>query len=281
MLDGAGKVRVMDFGIATAGGEDPARVGTPAYMAPEQRAGHPATARSDIYALGLVLYELFTGRSAVDGGDAAEFVRRNVPDITPPSELVRSMHPAIERAIMRCLDRQPDRRPSSALAVSALLPGGDPFGVALFAGETPSPEMVAAAGDLDAALSARAGVLLIVAFLSLARSRGMGDRPQHGCRPNPDAQAGARSGRVCAPGARPRRRRRIGTIRSDRFRVRRRRAPLVRRSWRTIRELEANQCRKAARRPLLVPSQPIADRSAESCRTGHADRSASLDCLAT
>ena len=51
--------------------------------------------------------------------------------------------------------------------MSALLPGGDLFGVALFAGETPSPEMVAAAGDSDAAYTARAGVLLMVAFLAL------------------------------------------------------------------------------------------------------------------
>ena len=165
MLDGAGKVRVMDFGIATVGGEDPARVGTPAYMAPEQLAGQPATARSDIYSLGRVLYELFTGRSAAP---PPGFVGRNIAsEITPPSEFVRSMHPAIERAIMRCLDRQPERRPSSALAVSALLPGGDLFGVALFAGETPSPEMVAAAGDLDAAYTARTGVLLVAAFLAL------------------------------------------------------------------------------------------------------------------
>ena len=168
MLDGAGKVRVMDFGIATAGGEEQARVGTPAYMAPEQLEGHAATVRSDLYSLGLVLYELFTGRSAVTAAPWPESGGRNVHgDITPPSEIVRAMHPAIERAIMRCLDRQPDRRPSSALAVSALLPGGDRFGVALFAGETPSPEMVAEAGDVDAAYTARAGVLLMVACLAL------------------------------------------------------------------------------------------------------------------
>ena len=178
MLDGAGRVRVMDFGIATVGGEDPRRAGTPAYMAPEQRDGQPATVRSDLYSLGLVLYELFTGRSAITTPTPPEMLRRNVPsDITPPSEIVRSMHPAIERAIMRCLDRQPDRRPSSALAVSALLPGGDLFGVALFAGETPSPEMVAAAGDLDAAYTARAGALLMATSLALLGLAGwMADR---------------------------------------------------------------------------------------------------------
>jgi len=165
MLDGAGRVRVMDFGIATVGGDDPARVGTPAYMAPEQLDGEAATARSDLYSLGLVLYELFTGRSAVAPAPVTDLVRRRASaDITPPSEFVRSMSPAVERAIMRCLERQPDRRPSSAFAVSALLPGGDPFGVALFAGETPSPEMVAAAGDVGAVFSAAQGALILAAF---------------------------------------------------------------------------------------------------------------------
>src|SRR5262245_16997786 len=157
MLDGSGRVRVMDFGIATAGHDATSRAGTPAYMAPEQRAGLPATAQSDIYSLGLVLYELFTGRSAMTGGH----------DITTPSEHVRSLNPAIERAIMRCLSRDPDRRPPSALAVSALMPGGDLFGEALFAGETPSPKMVAAAGDVDTVYAERFSALLVVAFAVL------------------------------------------------------------------------------------------------------------------
>jgi hypothetical protein len=54
------------------------------------------------------------------------------------------MDPVVERVILRCLDPDPTRRPSSALAVSAALPGGDPLAAALAAGETPSPEMVAA-----------------------------------------------------------------------------------------------------------------------------------------
>ena len=67
MIDGRGQVLIMDFGLAAladqvAGAE--VRNGTPAYMAPEQLAGKEVSERSDIYALGLVLYEVFTGQRA-------------------------------------------------------------------------------------------------------------------------------------------------------------------------------------------------------------------------
>ena len=145
MLDGNGRIRITDFGLAGTAGET-LRAGTPAYMAPEQLAGGEVTPRSDIYSLGLVLYELFTGRRAIEGRNLAELIAKREQDgITQPSELVRDLDPSIDRAIMRCLEPNPARRPSSALAVAAALPGGDPLAAALAAGETPSPEMVAAA----------------------------------------------------------------------------------------------------------------------------------------
>jgi serine/threonine-protein kinase len=148
MLDDVGKVRVMDFGLAAVGEVDEIRVGTPAYMAPEQLLGREVTARSDIYALGLVLYELFTGRRVFTAATLNELVQQHQSgQLTPPSTLVNALDPAIERAIMRCLEREPAKRPASALAVAAALPGGDPLAAALAAGETPSPEMVAAAGE--------------------------------------------------------------------------------------------------------------------------------------
>ena len=116
-------------------------------MAPEQLAGGEVTARSDIYALGLVLYEIFTGQRALDGKNLAELIhKREQSGILPPTAIVKTLDPKIERAIMRCLKPQIDERPASALAVAAALPGGDPLAAALAAGETPSPEMVAAAG---------------------------------------------------------------------------------------------------------------------------------------
>ena len=158
MLDGAGKVRITDFGLAGLAGET-IRAGTPAYMAPEQLAGAEVTARSDIYALGLVLYEIFTGQRALDGKNLAELIRRReqTGGIAAPSTIVRDLDPQIERAIMRCLAPDPRHRPGSALAVAASLPGGDPLAAALAAGETPSPEMVAAAGGSRGRLGAHGG----------------------------------------------------------------------------------------------------------------------------
>ena len=118
---------------------------------PEQLAGGEVTPRSDIYALGLVLYELFTGQRALDAQQPGRADRQaRAGGITPPTDIVRDLDPAIERVILRCLEADPARRPASALAVAAALPGGDPLAAALAAGETPSPEMVAAAGQTEA-----------------------------------------------------------------------------------------------------------------------------------
>ncbi len=75
MIDGRGRVRITDFGLAMAVGEEVPSgdaSGTPAYMAPEQFAGKGASVRSDIYALGLVLYEIYTGRRAYEASTLAE-----------------------------------------------------------------------------------------------------------------------------------------------------------------------------------------------------------------
>jgi serine/threonine-protein kinase len=174
MLDGNGTIRVTDFGLAGAAGES-LLAGTPAYMSPEQLAGGEVTPRSDLYALGLVLFELFTGHRALEGNNLAELIaKREQAGITRPSEFVRDLDPAIERAIMRCLESDSSSRPSSALAVAAALPGGDPLAAALAAGETPSPEMVAAAGESSAlqpvaavaALAATLGVLALCVALA-------------------------------------------------------------------------------------------------------------------
>jgi serine/threonine-protein kinase len=154
MIDGRGRAKIADFGLAgategIAGFE--ARVGTPQYMAPEQVAGGALSERTDVYALGLVLYELFTGKRAFDIKSADDLQRLSTSTPTSPSSHVSGLSPLVERAILRCLEPDPARRPASAAALAAALPGGDPLAMAIAAGDTPSPERVAAAGS-DAVL---------------------------------------------------------------------------------------------------------------------------------
>lgn len=149
MIDGRGKVRITDFGLAGIAVDlavSRERAGTPAYMAPEQISGRGVSPQSDIYSLGLVLYELFTGKRAFEGKSWADFVRvHDTQTPVSPGQLIERLDPAIERAIMRCLEKNASDRPASALAVAMSLPGGDPLRAALAAGELPSPEVVAAA----------------------------------------------------------------------------------------------------------------------------------------
>jgi len=150
MIDGRGRARVADFGLASAKGEighEDIMAGTPAYMAPEQFRGAVATRQTDIYALGLLLYELFTGKRAHDAASVAAAARGDSSHTpTNPSDLVDGLDPQVERVIMACLADDAEDRPPSALAVLAALPGGDPLTAVLKAGETPSPELVAASG---------------------------------------------------------------------------------------------------------------------------------------
>jgi hypothetical protein len=164
MLDGSGRARVMDFSLAAVGEVTDVRSGTPSYMAPEQLAGRGVTTKSDIYSLGLVLYELFTGRRAFDAKTLGELVEQHDSgSLASPASLVKTLDPAIERAILRCLETDPSQRPANALAVAAALPGGDPLAAALAAGETPSPAMVAAVGGDAATVSPLSGFLWFVA----------------------------------------------------------------------------------------------------------------------
>jgi hypothetical protein len=194
MLDGRGQVVITDFGLAGVAGQiqgAEVRSGTPAYMAPEQLEGREVSTRSDIFSLGLVLYEVFTGKR-VFSPKPAEASRHSSDrdsrnkdsgnrDISRPSSVVKDINPVIERVILRCLETEPSARPANVLSVAAALPGGDPLAAALAAGETPSPQMVAASGETAglrprAAVACLASVLLalsLVAFLGI-RYSGLG-----------------------------------------------------------------------------------------------------------
>lgn len=170
IIDPSGRPRITDFGIA--GFEDELsgaelRVGTPAYMAPEQVAGKEVTKRSDVYSLGLLLYEIFTGTQAFDADSPQELLeKRKTSKPTDPSQLIEHIDPLVEKTIQRCLEEDPSERPESAAHVALALPGGDPLEAAMIARETPSPEMVAAASG-KGALRPLAAIGLLAVFVGL------------------------------------------------------------------------------------------------------------------
>ena len=207
MVDGRGRARITDFGLAVAAGEvvEGEVSGTPAYMAPEQLEGKGASVRSDIYALGLVLYELYTGRKAFEGASFQELKRKHSKEVpVTPSTVSPGFDPVVERVILRCLEKDPARRPASVSQVAAALPGGDPLAAALAAGETPSPEMVAAAGEEGALAPGRAWallgavavtiliVLLLMPFRDGSRPRAAAQEPRCALRPRERGRAEAR-----------------------------------------------------------------------------------------
>jgi hypothetical protein len=119
MLLPNGQVKLMDFGIAkletsqlTAAGQF---FGTPLYMAPEQAGSGPVDARSDIFALGSVLYTLLTGRHAFAGENVLQILRKVVEeDPPPPGEVLAGIPPEVDGIIGRCLAKAPEDRYASA-----------------------------------------------------------------------------------------------------------------------------------------------------------------------
>jgi tRNA A-37 threonylcarbamoyl transferase component Bud32 len=129
----AGHVCVADFGIARAIGGDASvtdtgvRLGTPAYMAPEQITGDgPLDGRTDVYALGCVLYEMLAGKPPFPGGDIQTVLSQHLTVPAPPLRTVRGDVPeGVERIIQRALAKNPGQRLRTAGDVAAALRRGD------------------------------------------------------------------------------------------------------------------------------------------------------------
>jgi serine/threonine-protein kinase len=120
ILPESGELKIMDFGIARASKMDPGEsgltmagtvMGTPDYIPPEQAQGHPADYRSDLYSMGVVLFEVFTGTLPFKGDSAMKVVIAHIQQ-TPPR--LRKLNPAIpeelEAIILRCMEKDPARR---------------------------------------------------------------------------------------------------------------------------------------------------------------------------
>lgn len=182
MIDGHGRAKITDFGLAVTAAEGRGELaGTPQYMAPELFAGGEATVQSDLYALGLLLYEVLTGRRPFEAKTLGEWKERHETALpADPSRDVRDLAPEVGRIVLRCLEKDPARRPRSAAQVAVALAGGDPLAAALAAGETPSPEMVAAADNGEALRPAVAwrgfavvlSLLVVLAFASRVNDYG-------------------------------------------------------------------------------------------------------------
>jgi len=171
MMNKRGEVVIMDFGLAAIADQlngPEARNGTPAYMSPEQLRGEAVTGKSDIYALGLVLYEIFTGKPPFNATSVQQLIdMQQSMHLNSVTSVAADVDPAVEKVIRRCLDPDPGKRPATPLSVMAALPGGDPLAAALAAGETPSPEMVAAAGTVEGMARKYSIPLLVLVVVAL------------------------------------------------------------------------------------------------------------------
>ena len=119
LVDGEGRVKVTDFGIARAGTsqmtETGSIVGTAQYLSPEQAKGGEVDPRSDLYSLGVVLYELLTGKTPFDGETPVEIAMKHLSTTPqPPSKLRPDVPRELDMVVMRALAKSPDERYQSA-----------------------------------------------------------------------------------------------------------------------------------------------------------------------
>ncbi|HEY2716577.1 MAG TPA: PASTA domain-containing protein [Solirubrobacterales bacterium] len=147
IVDPEGKAMVTDFGIARAGVSDITQtgsvMGTPHYLSPEQAQGQEVTAVSDLYSIGVILYEALTGRVPFEGESAVAIAMKQVAEVPQrPSSLNPRVSPALDAVVMRALEKEPGQRFQNADAFIAALtaamrePGGP--GTADFAALPPA-----------------------------------------------------------------------------------------------------------------------------------------------
>ncbi len=148
IVDDEGRVTVTDFGIARAGASDMTQtgsiMGTAQYLSPEQAQGHAVSAQSDLYSVGIILYELLTGRVPFEGESAVAIALKQVGEApVPPSAFNPAVPPALEAAVLCALQKDP----------AARFPDADAFIAALEAVRSGVPAGVAAGPPTDATIA--------------------------------------------------------------------------------------------------------------------------------
>ena len=160
IVDAEGHAKVTDFGIARAGASEMTEtgsiMGTAQYLSPEQAQGHAVTATSDLYSIGVMLYEMLAGRLPFDGDSAVSVALKHLSEPPPPISSVRpDVHPALEAVVMASLAKDPALRWQTAedfeqalAAARAQIEGGDDGqGTSAFAAPIPVPALVPGAAE--------------------------------------------------------------------------------------------------------------------------------------
>ena len=231
IVDAEGKATVTDFGIAQAGVSEITQagsvMGTPHYLSPEQAQGFEVTAVSDLYSIGVMLYEALTRRVPFEADSAVAIAMKQVSQAPQrPSSINPQVSPALDAVVMRALEKEPGQRFQSAdafiAAIDAALkdPGGGAENTAAFA---PLPRSSPCRRSRSPRASIpRTRAQAPTADLDAGRRRGA-DRPPGRLRPDPrhhdrgpqrHRQPAQRGDRAAAAGRLQRRRRQAGRARS-------------------------------------------------------------------
>ncbi len=199
LIDRQGRAKLTDFGIARRS-DDPTLtgpvelLGTAAYVAPERVRGEPATPASDLYAVGVILYELLTGHGPFPGQTPEELLAQHLHAApVPPRRWRRDIPPALEQVVLRALAKDPGARYRSAEAMAAALQaaghsaaraGGIGQAGAVRGAENGRPRLLALAGSATVLSLAVVAVLAVLAWAQLG-----GGEPGPTPVPSPVAQA--------------------------------------------------------------------------------------------
>jgi serine/threonine-protein kinase len=208
IVDDDDRAKVTDFGIARAGASDMTQtgsiLGTAQYLSPEQAQGHAVGARSDLYSIGIVLYELLTGKVPFEADSAVTIALKQVSEAPiPPSQINPRVTPELESVVLRALAKEPEGRFADADEFIAALDAA--------ASRIPSARQIAAA---EAAAAAAQPPRAAAAWWRRPRRprarrrhrhpRPAARRPTCGPPPRSTSSAASRWPRRWAPGPRPR-----------------------------------------------------------------------------